>query len=436
MRNVMLTFAFVAALLGATFQAFSAFPLAAPQRLPLSLQRQGSCTELPQFGVNIHPNRAPDDVNLNLISESRAQAVRFDIPWMDVERQGIFQFARYDNLISKLRRHGETIILILAYGHPDHSDGYARDGFPLPPSNPEQRAAYARFAQAVAQRYHGGDIVYEIWNEPNFAFFWPPAPDADSYGKLLTEAVNAIRQVVPTATIVSGGLANENNPSVFLNHLATAGALDGTNANNFHPYRQDAPENSVYDIAKVESAVTDRAPSQIWLTEWGYSESWLAKSAGDTRKSQAFMVARLMLTAALVKARAALLYDLIDDGTNPGDQESSFGLYDYNFKPKEAATAFKTIIDSTSQCDNYGFSVNPARGIITASFRRKADTSYVIWAYMADRDQRYCFDAGKIQDADLKDIFGSDIVLSACPKAAGFNLHLSDSTGPLILTTR
>ena len=408
----------------------------APQRLLLSLQRQGSCSELPQFGVNFHPNRAPDDVNLNLISESLAQAVRFDIPWMDVERQGIFELGRYDNLINKLRQNGETIVLLLAYGHPDHSDGYARGGFPLPPSNPEQRAAYGRYVQAVAQRYHGRDIVYEIWNEPNFAFFWPPAPDAESYGKLLTEAARAIRQVVPTATIIPGGLANENNPSGFLNQLATAGALDGLNANNFHPYRQDAPEHSVYDIAKVESAVTDRAPSQIWLTEWGYSESWLTQRSQDTRRSQAFMVARLMLTAALVRARAALLYDLIDDGTNPGDQESSFGLYDYNFKPKEAATAFKTIIDSTSQCDNYEFSIDPARGIITASFMRKADTSYVIWSYMAERSQSYCFDAGKIQRADLKDVFGNGIVLSACSGSAGFNLKLSDSIGPLILTTR
>ena len=80
------------------------------------------------------------------------------------------------------------------------------------------------------------------------------------------------------------------------------------------------------------------------------------------------MTARLMLTAALAKAKAALVYDLIDDGTDPNDQEANFGLYDYDFKPKQAATAFKTLRSLMSGCNKYEFTVSPAQDTLTAVF--------------------------------------------------------------------
>ena len=61
------------------------------------------------------------------------------------------------------------------------------------------------------------------------------------------------------------------------------------------------------------------------------------------------MTARLMLTAALARVKAAITYDLIDDGQDPGDQGSNFGLFDFDFKPKPAATAFYTIAKSRSR---------------------------------------------------------------------------------------
>ena len=67
------------------------------------------------------------------------------------------------------------------------------------------------------------------------------------------------------------------------------------------------------------------------------------------------MIARLMLTAAIARAKIALVYDLIDDGTDPHDAKSSFGLFDYNFAPKEAATAFQSIANLASTCDTYAF---------------------------------------------------------------------------------
>lgn len=425
-------------LTAATFDALAVSPSGHFQQRLLQLQRQGSCANLPRFGISTHRGRNPDDVNIRLVSEVGALIVRLDIPWIDLERQGRYDFRPYDDLINKLRQSGKSILLVLAYGHPDHSDGRADNGFPLPPRTPEQQAAYGRYAQAVARRYHGPDIVYEIWNEPNLNLFWPPAFDAQAYRELLDEGVHAIRDVDPTATIISGGLANENNPPQFLHTLATAGALDGVDGITFHPYRQDGPENSLYDIAEFESAAAGRVDRSLWITEWGYSEAWLAKvSPYGTRQRSAVMIARLMLTAALAKAKAALIYDLIDDGNDPNDQESSFGLYDYDFKPKPAAAAFHTIAGLASDCSTYEFKADTAHNMITAAFHYQGGKdSYVIWAY-ADGTRDVCFGAADRYPTKLTDVTGNPLPLEPCDAASRVKVRLkiSDESGPVILQT-
>jgi hypothetical protein len=403
------------------------------ERLLPQLERQGSCLELPKFGVGTHRGRNSDDVNVRLISDIHAQMVRLDIPWAELERDGQYNFGLYDNLINGLRQGGRSIVLVLAYGHPDHSDGPANPVFALPPRTSEQRAAYGRYAQAVARRYHGQDIVYEIWNEPNLDLFWPPALDVNAYGELLKEAVRAIRDVEPDSTIIPAGLANENNPAQLLHTLASDGALRGIDGISFHPYRQDAPENSLNDIAAFESATVGRADKPLWITEWGYSEAWLARSDQNTRRRQAVMISRLMLTAALAKTKAVLAYDLIDDGADPHEQESSFGLYDYDFNPKVSAAAFRTIADLMSGCSTYEFKADGARHTITATFHIGAAVSFVIWTYEPGRPFDICFTTPDTHPIELADILGNRLPLESCGGPSQVRLTLSEVTGPMIL---
>lgn len=407
------------------------------QQLLPPLQRQGRCEDLPIFGVNTHRRRNPDDVNIRLISQVGARMVRLEMPWSDLERNGRFEFSPFDNLIDKLRQGGKSIIFTLAYGHPDHSDGTGANGFPLPPRTTEQRAAYGRYVREVAARYHGPDIVYEIWNEPNYDYFWPPAPDVKSYGLMLAEATQAIRAANPEATIITGGLANENDPPSFLRALSTAGELGGLDGIAFHPYRRDGPENSLYDISQFGAALTGVDSLPLWITEWGYSDAWFnSLSFGHVRERSAIMTARLMLTAALAKVKAAITYDLIDDGQDPGDQELNFGLFDFDFKPKPAATAFYTIASLMSGCDKYEFAADIPRKIITATFHANNRTSYVIWTYAPGYSVDLCFPVGDLKSIQLKDLFGIPLARENCSGASNVKLHISESAGPLILEGR
>jgi polysaccharide biosynthesis protein PslG len=397
------------------------------------LQGRGHCRELPRFGVSTHQGRNPDRFNIELASNLGASIVRLDIPWSDIEHNGRFEFAKYNNLVNRLRANGTFLLLVLAYGHPEHSDGAAENGLPLPPHTPEQRAAYAKYAQAVATQYRGPDIAYEIWNEPNLAWFWAPRPNASDYGDLLTAASQAIRNIEPTATIITGGLANQDNPPSFLKVLAQTGALADVTGITLHPYRRDAPEKSLHDISAFERASSPDHPP-LWITEWGYSDAWSAEVVPKAaRQRSAAMIARLMLTAAMAKVKALIVYDLIDDGRSPLDQESSFGLFDYEFKPKPAAAAFRSLANLMATCDTYEFIPDPAQSTIVARFFAGTKLTSVIWSY-APGAKELCYDKLGWRAVGVTDLQGEALPMTSCGPETAIQLKLSELAGPLVLT--
>ena len=417
-------------------QVYAASPSGQFENRLTQLQRRGDCGELPRFGVSTHQGRNPDDINVTLATDIGAQIVRIDITWADVEKGGSFDFKKFDHLIRELRQKNKSIILILDYGHPDHTDEGLAAGFPFVPRTLEQQDAYFRYARAVVERFRGPDITYEVWNEPNLKYFWPLT--ATAYGALLKGAAASIRKIDPKATVLAAGIANMENRDHFVRELIAATSLDQVNALAFHPYRQDGPENSLLDIAEFENAAAAGGQQRaVWLTEWGYSESWLARKypSDDVRERQAIMTARLMLTAAIAKTKAAILYDLIDDGPDSTDPEFTFGMYDYKFRAKKAALAFRTLANLMSNCETYNFEFDPVRKVITAAFTDKLQISHVFWTYDNSYDQEICFESSSSKAAHLFDIYGKQLPTELCHGSSGIKLKVLENRGPLILTT-
>jgi hypothetical protein len=88
------------------------------------------------------------------------------------------------------------------------------------PLSDETLAAQSDFVHEAVRRYGTGggfwtenpDLAplpvteWQVWNEPNAAAFWPPAPDAAAYARLLRTDAAAIRSADPGATVVLAGL--------------------------------------------------------------------------------------------------------------------------------------------------------------------------------------------------------------------------------------
>ena len=91
-----------------------------------------------------------------------------DLKWDLTEpARGQYDFAPYDRLMSGLDQHRLRALFILDYTNPLYDGG-------APPRTESSRQAFARWAVAAAKHFAGRKVIWETYNEPNHAQFWPP----------------------------------------------------------------------------------------------------------------------------------------------------------------------------------------------------------------------------------------------------------------------
>lgn len=158
------------------------------------------------LGLNTgHGSLGLRDDDFEAIKAAGVRYIRVDFTWDQIERtRGEYNFAAYDKLIAKLKKHGVKPIILLAYGN----KLYDPDGGGI--NTEEGRAGYAKFAATVVKKYNKEieGIVYELWNEPNTEMFWRPRQNAEQYTALVQAASVAMREADPAAIIVSGGVTD------------------------------------------------------------------------------------------------------------------------------------------------------------------------------------------------------------------------------------
>lgn len=289
-------------------------------------------------GVNIHFRGAPAR-DLDGIQRAGFRWIRMDFVWDYIEKtQGVYDFTDYDTLVAGLRSRHIRPLFILDYGNKLYQEGA--------PRSPQARAAFARFAAAAADHYRGQSIIWEIWNEPNIGF-WQPQPNADEYAALAFETARAIKATDPNATVIAPG--SSTLPLPFMETLFKTGALRYLDAVSFHPYRGDNPESAAADYAQVRRLIAKYAPGRdvpLVSSEWGYT------TASVSEKTQAQYLTRQMLSNMIEGIRVSIWYDWHNDGTNPKEGEHNFGTVRYNYAPKPAYVAARTL---THALDGYQF---------------------------------------------------------------------------------
>jgi arabinogalactan endo-1,4-beta-galactosidase len=213
---------------------------------------------------------------------------------------------------------------------------------------PDTAAKYATFAQAVAKHYKGTITLYEIGNEPNLQVFWPPSPNAQAYTQMLIEGFNAIKGVDPSAKVISAGLAGYQTS--YVQSMYQYGAKGHFDYFGMHPYSwpkgPDEFNNSQYSfsaLSNLKKIMESNGDSkQIMATEIG----WPTFSGGVSETTQAAYIQRVyekIMKEDYKYVPIACIYDFKNDGTNPNDAESNFGVTHNDFTKKPSFTTFKTM---------------------------------------------------------------------------------------------
>jgi len=161
---------------------------------------------------------------------------RITFYWSDIEpTQGNWQFTVYDDLVKRAASAQIPLLGVLAYAMKRvASAAGSTSGAPwalsfCPPDEVEQ---FATFAGMVAARYPQV-LDWEIWNEPNTAYFWRPSPDPSAYVELLRRSYAAVKAANPNARVAIVSSQKAPQPKyVFVEVPRNSSAIAGSRAHS------------------------------------------------------------------------------------------------------------------------------------------------------------------------------------------------------------
>ena len=192
-------------------------------------------------------------------------------------------YSRYRPVLEQYAKAGIKVLLVCT--HQTYGEG-RNEYWPWKSMNSAKwrdlSAKYADILHRIAQQYAGQNLVhaYQIWNEqdtpPELAFAAVPVPAAD-YGRILADAVPAIRSADSKAQIITGGHLTGPPQGARYARTALAQMPDGVRPDGiaFHAYGRGAPRadkryapfGTVGEAVRIYSQVIPGAP--VWITEWG-----------------------------------------------------------------------------------------------------------------------------------------------------------------------
>ena len=325
---------------------------------------------------------------LDLCREAGIRMIRDECLWSDVERDsGVYIVPQaVSDYVSAAKRRDIDIYMILNYNNtlyaPSSGSGVTTE---------ENRIAYARYCKAMVAHFAPLGIThYEIWNEPNHGvLFWTPRPDPGDYTLLLEAAYDSIKAVDSSVTVIGCATSPAiGNPAPFIEGLDfirdvfAAGGGEYMDAVSFHLYQvAQRPEYEFRSyMNSVRSCVGDKP---VYFSEFGYPthDAW----PNISLQTQAQYVVRMYLAALLEsQLKAAIYYDLKNDGTNAEEPEHNFGLLHFDRTPKPAYHAMKTLTEHVGDLRPVASQTAEDRFILTFS-----DSVKVLWSYSGTQYLQY-----------------------------------------------
>ncbi len=204
------------------------------------------------YGFDVHLTGANLNRVLDLVQRAGFGWIRQQVHWADIEpAKGSYNWGFLDQIVDTASRRGVRVLFSIVW-----SPSWARhDGGHGMPDNP---ADLGDFLAAMASRYKGKGMAYEIWNEQNYAVEnagYVAGPGR--YVELLKVAYSRIKQSDPGAIVVCGPLTptGVNNPYVAIDDL--------TYLRQMLEYQGGAIRN-YFDVLGVHVAGANNPPDTLW----------------------------------------------------------------------------------------------------------------------------------------------------------------------------
>jgi hypothetical protein len=308
-----------------------------------------------------------------LMQSAGVKSIRANVSWASLEPHAKGQFssgylAEMDRGIEPVLAAGIKVVMPLSDSVPywasadpgKHESGSTRvwNKYYKPANMQDYADAFRFLAKHYAPK---GVQVFEVWNEPNHSRFWPSGPNPGEYAQMLKAAYPAIKQVSPSATVLLGGLAQ--NDYGYLQGVYASGGGSSFDAVASHIYPKSAPElcaqessgaksrHSICGLEEVRRVMVANGDTSksIWLTEMGYAtcdnqapECW---DMGVSEQQQAdYLLRAFWELESYPWVSAAFWYSFRNNYTRGDDSalfEATTGLLRTDFSEKPAFAAFR-----------------------------------------------------------------------------------------------
>ncbi|TDE98718.1 hypothetical protein EXU48_00435 [Occultella glacieicola] len=249
---------------------------------------------------------------------------RPSLTWTAMERTaGVYTYpTAWQEQTIEARDAGLAPMPICAYTNPL----YDNDATPYTDAG---RAAFADYCVALLDGYvdlGNPAPAVEVYNEFNAGFGDRGDGPANSlpeyYFPLLQATYEAVKAAHPDTLVV--GPATSWPDLGWLETLFALGALDYMDVVSVH-YPGDPPEAAVANLEAVDALVREYNNGEskpIWVSEWG----WSSRTGSVDEHTQAAYAARAGVIGLSQGVERNFWYDFNNDGLDPADHESNFGL--------------------------------------------------------------------------------------------------------------
>ncbi len=333
-------------------------------------------------GVNLddplaagQPSLAPA---ISTMAGAGVESVRVAFNWAAAQptQAGPYDFSQTDMIVGAAARDGLTVL-------PDVLYTPNWDARPNPPGTiaiPRNDGPYAAYLTALVNRYGPKGAFWtahptlpkrpirewQIWNEPNFTYYWPTRPFAPSYVALVKAAHTAIKRADPGAQVALAGMPNDAWDYLQkIYDVPHAGRYFDVVA--VHPYTV-LPSNVILFLQKMRAVMSRNGDARkpLVVTEMGWNSSVGHKPSDNfccqsTAARQAAKVkAVLPLLAqyrAALRLQAFYYYTWASHGTNGGPSANWAGIFQISgskLVPKPVYAQFKAGVLAIEHCRRIG----------------------------------------------------------------------------------
>jgi len=226
-----------------------------------------------RFGLNVH-HFEQEPAAFPLVAEARVGWVRLAAWWrfMQPQQQGEIDFARYlEPSVDAALANGLKVLIVFASvpGWANQTDPKLGIMDPAGAKPPTDTRFFQDFVTAVVTRFRGRVGHYEIWNEPNYKFFWNG--DYNRFiNEILIPGAQAVKAADPAAKTL--GPCTDSRPDKF--KAAVDAACPFLDILSCHLYNKNQGAGVMLEKADAHrQLVKQQCNKPIWVTEFGV-DSW------------------------------------------------------------------------------------------------------------------------------------------------------------------